>query len=409
MSTFLYIIKCAYSITSMPLSIRTKRQIFAPGDLIMTQGETGDNAYLIEDGHVEIFATNGNTIQTLGKRGTGAIIGEMAMIDSRPRTASVRSLTPCTVLAISRADFERRLHNADPVMKMVMEVILSGYRAALHGPHNEHYSPSPRALPATEKAFETIRMTHDFREAILGYQLRLHYQPIINAVTGKVAGFEGLMRWYHPTKGIIAPGVFIPIAEESGLIVHASRWALREAIYMLNRLKLEHDLPHPWFCSLNFSGLDLVAEDFADHVAETLQGTSIHPSRVKIEITERLLIDDPEGAINTLKKCRESGLTVALDDFGTGYSSLSYLHRFPIDTMKIDRSFVLEMTTSHASLTLVKTIIALAKGLGMSIVAEGVEKQEEADLLLQHGCDMIQGYLYARPMDEPALVAWLKK
>lgn len=397
----------------MALSIRTKRQVFAPGDMIMTQGEMGDNAYLIEDGQVEVFVTDDNAAQTLGKRGTGAIIGEMAIVDSRPRTASVRALTPCTLLAISREDFERRLAHADPVMKMVMQVILARYRAILYGPNSEHSDKDAEAIersqPVSEKAFETIRMTHDFREAILGYQLRLHYQPIINIITGKVAGFEALMRWHHPTKGMISPAVFIPIAEESGLIVHASRWSLRETVYMMNRLKFEHDLPEPWFCSINFTGLDLAAEDFADHVAETLQGTGIHPSRIKLEITERMLIDDPEGAINTLKKCRETGLTVALDDFGTGYSSLSYLHRFPIDTMKIDRSFVLEMTTSHASLTLVKAIIALAKGLGMSVVAEGVEKQEESDLLLQNGCEMIQGYLYAKPMAEDALVEWLKK
>ncbi len=390
----------------MALSIRTKRQVFAPGDIIMNQGDIGDNAFLIEDGQVEIYVPGPAGEQSLGKRGTGAIIGEMAIVDHKPRTASVRALTPCTLLAISRDDFDRRLEHADPVMKMVMQVILARYRAVLAG--DQAQESEERAGGVSEKAFETIRMTHDFREAILGYQLRLHYQPIVNITTGQVAGFEALMRWNHPAKGMISPAAFIPIAEDSGLIVHASRWALREAVYMMNRLKLEHDLPDPWFISLNFTGLDLAAEDFADHVAETLQGTGVHPSRVKLEITERMLIDDPEGAINTLKRCREAGLTVALDDFGTGYSSLSYLHRFPIDTMKIDRSFVVEMMTSHASLTLVKTIIALAKGLGMSVVAEGVEKKEESDLLLQHGCEMVQGYYYARPMAEGDLVLWLQ-
>ena len=206
---------------------------------------------------------------------------------------------------------------------------------------------------------------------------------------------------------MISPATFIPLAEDSGLIVHASRWALREGVYMLNRLRIEHGLPEEYFISLNFTGLDLSAEDFADNVAESLQGTGVNPSRIKLEITERMLIDDPEGAISTLKRCRDAGLTVALDDFGTGYSSLSYLHRFPIDTMKIDRSFIVEMMTSPASLTLVKTIISLAKGLGMSVVAEGVEKQEEADLLKTHDCDMVQGYLFGRPMAEPDLVLWL--
>jgi len=397
----------------MTLATRTKRQVFAPGDLIMRQGDIGENAFLIEQGQVEIFVDHHGKEQPLGKRGMGAIIGEMAIVDAKPRTASVRALTPCTLLAISRDDFERRLQHADPVMKMVMQVILARYRAVLSGGDvsdegAEAAEIAERNSGVSEKAFETIRMTHDFREAILGYQLRLHYQPIMDITANKVVGFEGLMRWHHPTKGMVSPATFIPIAEDSGLIVHASRWALREAVYMMNRLKLEHDLPQPWFMSLNFTGLDLAAEDFADHVAETLQATGVHPSRIKLEITERMLIDDPEGAIKTLKRCREAGLTVALDDFGTGYSSLSYLHKFPIDTMKIDRSFVVDMVTSHANLTLVKAIIALAKGLGMSVVAEGVEKQEESDLLKEHGCEMVQGYLYARPMAEPDLVLWLR-
>lgn len=395
----------------MGLNTRTKRQIFEPGDVIMQQGDVGDNAYLIEDGQVEVFVRQGSGEQILGTRGTGAIVGEMAIIDSKPRTASVRAVTPCTLLAISRDDFERRLAHADPVMKMVMHVILSRYRGLLQGRDTsieQESEASEKASGVSEKAFETIRMAHDFREAILGYQLRLHYQPIVDIGSQKVAGFEGLMRWHHPTKGMVSPGVFIPIAEDSGLIVHASRWALREAVYMLNRLKHEHGLADPWFISLNFTGLDLAAEDFADHVAETLQGTGIHPSRIKLEITERMLIDDPDGAVSTLKRCREAGLTVALDDFGTGYSSLSYLHKFPIDTMKIDRSFVIDMVTNAASLTLVKTIIALAKGLGMSVVAEGVEKQEESDLLRLHGCEMVQGYLYAKPMAEPDLILWLR-
>lgn len=377
----------------------------------MRQGDPGDAAYLIEEGQVEIFTgIEGQKDQVLGRRGAGTIIGEMAIVDQKPRTASIQALTQCTLLAITQDDFSRRLAHADPIMKMVIHAILTHYRVLLHGDQNQYIETeiTEKVTGVSEKAFATIRLTHDFREAILGYQLQLHYQPIIDITKNKIVGFEALMRWHHPTRGMISPAEFIPIAEESGLIVHASRWALREAVSMLSRLKNKNDLCEPWFVSLNFSSLDLAAEDFADHVTETLQDTDVHPSRVKLEITERMLIKDPEGAIQTLKKCRGAGLTVALDDFGTGYSSLSYLHRFPIDTMKIDRSFIIEMLENHASLTLVRTIIALAKGLGMSVVAEGVEKQEESDLLRESGCEMVQGYLYARPMAESDLVSWLK-
>ncbi|HEY8963480.1 MAG TPA: EAL domain-containing protein [Alphaproteobacteria bacterium] len=395
----------------MSYQSRSKRQIFAPGEVIIRQGDPGDCAYLIEDGLVEIYVTRlDGSEQILGKRGTGSIVGEMAVVDSKPRTASIRAATPCTILTINRDDFDRRLNSADPVIKLIMHVILTRYRSLLagEGPEGSSAQEAEKIGGVSDRAFETIRITHDFKEAIMGYQLRLHYQPIVDIQSGKVAGFEALMRWHHPIKGIISPAVFIPIAEDSGLIVHASRWALRESVYMLNRLAQEHGLPNDWFMSLNFTGLDLAAEDFADNIADTLQSTEVAPSRIKLEITERMLIDDPEGAIKTLDRCKETGLTVALDDFGTGYSSLSYLHKFPIDTMKIDRSFVVNMLSDQGSMTLVKAIIALAKGLEMNIVAEGVEQQGESDALKALGCDMIQGYLYAKPMAETELVLWLK-
>ena len=179
---------------AMNLVNRTKRQIFEPGDIIMRQGEIGENAYLIEEGQVEIFVTSNGQEQVLGRRSTGAIVGEMAIVDNKVRTASVRAVTPSTLLAISREDFGRRLAHADPVMKMVMQVILARYRAVLHGTETaqESSEDAEKAGNISQKAFETIRMTHDFREAILGYQLRLHYQPIIEMKNSKVVGSYAL-------------------------------------------------------------------------------------------------------------------------------------------------------------------------------------------------------------------------
>lgn len=397
----------------MALHSRSKRQYFLAGETIFRQGDPGDYAYLIEEGTAQIVRTlPDGSEQILAIRGAGGIVGEMALLSSQPRTAHVRALTACTLISIPRDDFQTRLDRSDPMMKTIMQVMLARYNAVVTGENSDQYIPAPDYAEAAlihHKAFDTIRITHDLKEAILNQDLRLFYQPIINLASGKPVGFEALMRWQHPVRGLLNPVSFIHIAEDSGLIVHASRWALAESAAMLARLSDQHGLDDPWFLSLNYTGLDLSAPHFADDVKNALDDAHIAPERIKLEITERMLIDDPEGAIKSLERCKQSGLTVALDDFGTGYSSLSYLHRFPIDTMKIDRSFVNGMMKQDTSMTLIKTIIALARGLNMDIVAEGVESIDEAAALRALGCDMAQGYHYARPMAEEDLILWLKR
>lgn len=397
----------------MALHSRSKRQYFLAGDTIFRQGDPGDYAYLIEEGTAQIIRTHPDgREQVLAHRSAGGIVGEMALLSSQPRTAHVRAITPCTVISIPRDDFQTRLDRADPMIKMVMQVMLARYNILVSGESTDQNAPMPDYAEAAlihHKAFDTIRITHDLKEAILNQDLRLFYQPIISLTTGKPVGFEALMRWQHPTRGLLNPVSFIPIAEDSGLIVHASRWALTESAAMLARLSDHHGLTDPWFLSLNYTGLDLSNPSFSEDVKNTLSDAQIAPERIKLEITERMLIDDPEGAIQSLERCKQTGLTVALDDFGTGYSSLSYLHRFPIDTMKIDRSFVNGMMKQDASMTLIKAIIALARGLDMDIVAEGVESGDEAAALRALGCDMAQGYHYARPMSEDDLILWLKQ
>jgi EAL domain-containing protein (putative c-di-GMP-specific phosphodiesterase class I) len=208
------------------------------------------------------------------------------------------------------------------------------------------------------------------------------------------------MRWNHPERGYISPGLFIPIAEQSGLIVDASRWALREACMALKRIESRAGFSNELSMSVNFSSTDFASEDFIDTIYTTISETDVDPNFVHLEITERLLMGQPDNAKDTLLMCRKAGIGISIDDFGTGYSSLSYLHYFPIDTLKIDQSFIRDMQKNASSMELVKSIIALGKNMKMHVIAEGVESKDEAKVLRDLGCDLAQGYYFAKPMSE---------
>lgn len=381
---------------------------FKSGDIIMRQGDEGETAYIIEDGLVEIILEdkNGNP-HSVGTRGAGSMIGEMSLVDKAPRTATIKAVEDCKLLEITADDFTRRLSNADPVLKMTTQVILTRYRdmlarADISGDNNNW--PPPEMLEKnyadTTDVLEKIKIANDFKSALNSSEVCLHYQPIINLKTGEVAGFEALMRWEHPEKGFISPGIFIPIIEDSGMIVTASRWALREALLALKRIEHKTGMRNNLFMSVNFSSHDFASEDFVDSVYSTISESDVKPEQVHLEITERLLMGQPDNARETLKMCRKAGMGISIDDFGTGYSSLSYLHHFPIDTLKIDQSFIRDMMKNDNSKALVKSIIALGKNLNMKIIAEGVEEKEEAAAIREMGCDQCQGYYFAKPMSE---------
>jgi EAL domain-containing protein (putative c-di-GMP-specific phosphodiesterase class I) len=382
---------------------QSKRKFLA-GETILTQRDPGASAYIIEKGRVEITVEmlNGKT-QFIGTRGAGSIIGEMALVDDAPRTATVKAIEDCTLLEITQQEFKRCLDASDPVLRMTLQVILTRYRdtlmrAEINGASQEWPLPEmiERKYAKQSHAVEKIKMANEFRIAMEEGQLCLHYQPIVDLELGKISGFEALMRWIHPEKGLILPDIFIPIAEETGLIVEASKWALQESCLALKRLisRIGHD---DLFMSVNFSSPDFVAESFVDTVHDIISKSGVPIKLIHLEITERLLMSQPGNARETLRMCREVGMSISIDDFGTGYSSLSYLHHFPIDTLKIDRSFISDMTENESSLALVKSIIVLAKNMKMRSIAEGVERIEEAELLAELGCDMAQGYYFAKP------------
>ena len=374
----------------------------------MRQGDEGDCAYIIEEGLVEISISRPNgDVRVVGTRGPGAIIGEMAIVDDAPRTATVVAIEDCRMLEISKEDFSRRLGTADPVIRMISQVILTRYRDTLTRADisgEKPYWPPVEMIELgyTEQgnAMERIRIANEFEKALHSGEILLHYQPIINLQNGRIEGFEALMRWIHPEKGFISPGIFIPVIEDSGLIVEASKWALKESCLALKRIESKTGYHSGLHMSVNFSSTDFSSEDFVENVYNTLSESDVAPEQLHLEITERLLISQPENAKETLNMCRKAGMGIAIDDFGTGYSSLSYLHYFPINTLKIDQSFIRDMSSNDSSRELVKSVVALGKNMDMSIVAEGVEDIEEAKFLKEIGCDLAQGYYFAKPMSE---------
>ncbi len=391
-----------------PVEALQVEKLYRAGEVIMLQDEPGDCAYFVQSGRVEIVRQrpDGSEIE-VGRRGPGTLIGEMAIVDDGPRSATVRALEDCRLLEISKADFSRAVKNANPIVGLVTKLILMRYRDILQRSENvREFAGVTTMLEQQERyhaeesrVLDAVRMANEFKGAVARQELFLEYQPFIQIDTGRVIGFEALMRWHHPVSGRMRPDLFIPMAEDTGLIVEATRWAFRESCKTLKRL-ITHTGDSALFISVNFSAQDFDDPGFPDEMLFILHETGIHPSQIHLEITERLLLRQSEQVKQILLQCRQYDMQIAIDDFGTGYSSLSYLHQYPVTTLKIDQSFVRNMTSDEGALGLVKSILSLSENMGLSIIAEGVETQQQVDMLKSLKCQVAQGFFFARPMSE---------
>ncbi|MFI3157943.1 MAG: EAL domain-containing protein [Methylococcaceae bacterium] len=256
-------------------------------------------------------------------------------------------------------------------------------------------------------ALEHLVIENQLQHALERQELVLHYQPQINLNDGAVCGVEALVRWRHPERGMVSPGTFIPIAEDSGLIVPIGEWVLREAC-VTNKTWLDAGLPE-MLVAVNVSAKQLRQKDFLDTVAKVLEETGLPPHLLEIELTESCVMQNPEQAISILEALKVMGIKLAMDDFGTGYSSLAYLKRLPFNKIKIDQSFVIDVSTDADSSAIASAIIALTHSMHRIVIAEGVETLEQLDFLRAGGCDEIQGYYFSRPLDAMALVRFIKE
>ena len=257
------------------------------------------------------------------------------------------------------------------------------------------------------RAVAALQLETDLRRALERQEFRLQYQPIVALQSAEVVGFEALLRWEHPERGMVPPLDFVPFAEETGWILPIGEWVLERACRQLAQWQAEVIRPVPLYMAVNLSGKQFSQPDLMDIVQRILRDTGISPNSLQLEMTESVIMENASTVTDRLLQLTALGVRLSLDDFGTGYSSLSYLHRFPLDTLKIDRSFISNMNQGGEHHEIVRTIVALGRSLKMEIVAEGVEKEDQMHDLRTLGCDRGQGYFFARPLDVDAVSALL--
>jgi predicted signal transduction protein with EAL and GGDEF domain len=235
-------------------------------------------------------------------------------------------------------------------------------------------------------------MAQEMRKALPAGQFELYYQPVVNLQTGAISGLEALIRWNHPHRGLISPATFIPLAEESGFIIPLGEWVIRQACLTAAQW------PDHLHVAVNISASQFRSAGLMPVILGALGASGLKPTRLEIEITETVLLEGKETTLTILHQLRALGVRIAMDDFGTGYSSLTYLQSFPFDKIKIDRSFVKDITENAGSLNIVRAVASLANGMGMTATAEGVETNEQLDRITAEGCTEMQGYLFSRPL-----------
>ena len=295
-------------------------------------------------------------------------------------------------IALSSTGYERPediLRDADTAM----------YRAKENG--KARYEMFDTGMHA--RVVSRLRLESDLRQAVEQQEFCIHYQPILAMESGRLAGFEALVRWNHPERGLVFPNEFIPTAEETGAILPLGQWVLEQACTKLREWQQQSPCFRSLSLSVNLSAKQMSQPNLVDQVKRALEVSKLNPHCLKLEITESVVMENAEAATTMFKQLRALGVQLSIDDFGTGYSSLSYLHRFPINYLKIDRSFVSRMTETSDNAEIVRTIITLARNLGMEVIAEGVETPEQNQQLKALGCEYGQGYLFSRPVETAAV------
>ena len=375
---------------------------FRAGAQIFKEGDVDNCAYIIESGIVGIYVLEKGVERQIGVISKGELLGEIALIDHMPRTATAKAIEDTVLIPIQSKMMDELLDKSDPIVRYVMYVILERFRSS-RSP-NKYLAATLAARAGIKKHKDDIRgeatqnltLSHDIAHALSHNEFVMHYQPICELSSGRVAGFEALIRWHHPRDGLMPPMDFLWLAEQTGQIREIGLWTLERACKDWPALKQRTDFETP-FISINMSPSQLTGDGFVEDVKSTIHRLRIPPAELKLELLETVIINYPEVAYRSLNQITELGSSIALDDYGTGHSGLESLKRYPISTMKIDRNFVFHMLTSAQDMEIVSSSIKLAHSLGMDVVAEGIETEEVRRELLDRGCNFGQGWLFGRP------------
>lgn len=370
------------------------RRTLRAGETLFHEHDPGSSAYLIESGMIRIIVGHDDGAMTLADLGPGDLVGEMAMIDDAPRSATAIAVEESVLLVIDREHLAERVTQTDPVVRALLGGQLKRYRTML---------ATLRGLDAPESTVDAgnviaigkIRLESQLRDALLARRLEMHLQPLLEVASGQVAGFEALVRWNHPERGPVSPVEFIALAEETSLIVPVGEYMIGQAIEALVAMRERGMTPLP-FISINVSPRQLREAGLIEALLSQLRAAGLPSSAVKLEITESQVLDYALVA-DVLSSCREAGIRVALDDFGTGFSNLSHLRELSFDTVKIDQAFVRGIEAPR-TMAMLEAIVALVRAIGADALVEGIETEAQLEALRRLGVRYAQGYLIGKPL-----------
>jgi diguanylate cyclase len=387
----------------------THRRSLDAGACLFREGDEGNCAFVVERGRIEISSAHNDSRKVLATLGPGEIFGEMALVDEGRRSATATALESTTLLVITEEYLQQRIEAADPMVRHLLHLLIRRSRKAIQRIHgtgvfqaSELFRKQPAAGDAADRsvALQRLELEQALETALSNREFVLHYQPIVRVADNTVYGFEALIRWERPGTGLVMPGRFMDVVEQSDLMVHVGRWivieACQAAAVLHSKLREAGSKAPAPVVSINVSARQFRDDAFVETVRTSLETTGIEPKQLRLEVTETLLLNDMEHAISFLTQCRALGVRLALDDFGTGYSSLSYLHKFPVDAIKLDRSFVTGLTVDPAAPKIVNAMSVLARDLGLDVIAEGVEQPAEVEILKSIGIPYIQGFVFGR-------------
>ncbi|MEM6408076.1 MAG: EAL domain-containing protein [Pseudomonadota bacterium] len=381
-----------------------------PGDILYREGDENDFGYILVSGEIALFTMAGGTRVDAERRGPGSILGELSILSGHKRTVTVEAVTDCHLFKIPADYILRRFDALDPILKACVDTSIK-FSATLVERLARADGPAdmaPSTLRNATELIDLLALDRDMRTGLSEGAFHMLYQPIFSLQDQQIAGFEALMRWNHPIRGAVPPERFVAVAEEMERIDRVTDFALLETCRTLGRVQHLRDDGQPLFASVNISGQDIGRRDLIDFIAYVLELNDLEPQSLKLEVTETALVPDDLQAAQNLLALKELGCGLAIDDFGTGYSNLGYLKSLPLSSIKIDRSFAGDAQTNPVSHSIVKMLVGLGRELGVEVIAEGLETEEDAKTLREIGCGLAQGYYFAKPMTDEALVSMLR-